>query len=57
MQPQCDVQSLNVDAALLKDPELAVSALCMDPLAPPSESACRNTFEEMKKLQGDVWGL
>lgn len=57
MLRQCEIQKLNVDAAVNKDPEAAIKALALDPLAPPTEQACRDTFNEMKHLQGDVWGF
>jgi len=54
LRDQCEIQSLIVDAVLQKDPELAIRALCSDPLAPPTEAACRCTFEEVLTLQRDV---
>jgi alpha-galactosidase len=57
MQTQCEIQRLTVDAALNTDPEAAIAALAIDPLAPPTEQACRAAFEEMKSLQGDAWGF
>ena len=57
MRNQCQVQSLNVDAALNRNPGAAIQALSLDPLAPPTLDACRETFEQMRALQGDVWGF
>jgi alpha-galactosidase len=57
MRQQCEIQSLNADAAINKDPAAAIKALRLDPLAPPTEQACIDTFNEMKELQSDVWGF
>ncbi len=54
IRPQFEIQSLIVDSALQKDPELAFEALKADPLAPPSTDACRRMFDEMIKLQADL---
>ena len=54
MNEQCKIQSLIADSVLQNDPELAFQALCMDPLAPPSERACRAAFDEVLRLQKDV---
>ena len=54
MNEQCEIQSLNADAALQGDPGLALEALQRDPMAPPTKEACRKTLDEIMSLQKDV---
>lgn len=51
MREQYEIQSLIVDSALRRNPDLAFEALARDPLAPPSREACRRLFDEMLGLQ------
>lgn len=57
MRLQCKIQSLIVDSALQRDRNLAFEALLIDPLSPPSASACRRMFDEMCRLQKNwlIW--
>lgn len=54
MREQCEIQSLIVDSVINRDPELAIQALSMDPLAPPTLKACRKTFNKIYQFQKDV---
>jgi alpha-galactosidase len=45
------LQDLIVESALTGDADLAYQALVEDPLSPPSESACRAMFDELRQLQ------
>jgi alpha-galactosidase len=50
-RPQIALQDLIVESALTGDADLAFQALVEDPLSPPSESACRAMFDELRQLQ------
>lgn len=54
MRLQCEIQSLIADSVIRRDKQRALEALMMDPLAPPSESACRRMFDEMCELQKEL---
>ncbi|HOO56411.1 MAG TPA: hypothetical protein PLN69_06290 [bacterium] len=51
MELQTRIQSLIADSVLNRDPELAVDALEIDPLSPPTREACKKTFDEIVRLQ------
>ena len=50
---QVALQDMVVDAALSGDRDLALQAVIADPLAPPTQAACRAMFDEMYELQAD----
>jgi alpha-galactosidase len=50
-RPQIALQDLIVESALTGDADLAFQALVEDPLSPPSESACKAMFDELRHLQ------
>lgn len=50
---QVQLQELVVDAALQRDPEIALRAVLEDPCSPPDPASCRTMFEELRLLQAD----